>query len=247
MRRLLPAAVLLALLLAGCKTELYQGLSEASANAMLIALLEHGISAQKNNLGKAGFSVSVDEENELLAFSVLRDLGLPRPDFESLGTVFHKEGMMSSQTEERSRLSYALSQELAGSCAGLDGIVAARAHVVLSQKDMVNNTFTPASVAVMLRHTPEAPVDIYVPRIQKMVLQAVPDVEAERIAVLLFPAQGELTRPARPQSASLLGIPVLKGGESRAMLIIILFLLLGCLLGGGAALAAGRLRRGRER
>ena len=46
-RALCLVCVLAVLLLAGCKTEIYQGLSENQANTMLSVLLRHGISAEK--------------------------------------------------------------------------------------------------------------------------------------------------------------------------------------------------------
>jgi type III secretion protein J len=210
---------------------LYQGLSEASANEMLGALLAHEIAASKVNQGKNGFAVAVEEEQQLSALNILRDLGLPRPSYESLGTVFRKEGMMSSQTEERARLSYALGQELAASCASLDGVVEARAHVVLSEKDQITGRVTPASAAVLLRYVPDMPVNMYVPQIQKLVAQSIPDVETERISVLLFPVQSEFTRPAPAASTDFLGIRISAGAEKTLLFFALLIGLLGVLAG----------------
>ena len=46
-RVLLLASLLMLLLLTGCKTEIYKGLSENQANTMLSLLLRHGIHAEK--------------------------------------------------------------------------------------------------------------------------------------------------------------------------------------------------------
>ncbi|MCL2029117.1 MAG: type III secretion inner membrane ring lipoprotein SctJ [Deltaproteobacteria bacterium] len=192
------ALLLLSLCLAACRAELYQGLPESTANELLAALLERGVAAEKVNRGKNGFAVTVNKEEQLRALEILRDLGLPKPDYEGLGVVFRKQGMMSSPLEERARLSFALSQELAASCSRLDGVVEARVHVVLREKDMITGVVTPASAAVMLRHTPDAPVDRYMAQIRSMVVQAVPDVEPDRVAVLTFPVMGDVIRPAAP-------------------------------------------------
>jgi type III secretion protein J len=225
--------LLFCLLFSGCKVNLYQDLTEASANEMLSALLVHGIAANKVSLGKTGFAVAVDEQDQLTSLSILRDLGLPKPAYESLGSVFRKEGMMSSQTEERSRLSYALGQELAASCARLDGVVEARVHVVLSEKDQITGRITPASAAIMLRYVPDMPINLYVPQIQKMAVQAIPDVEADRVSVLLFPVQADFTRPEPPASTELFGIRILRGEENR-LLVFALLLGLGSALAGVA-------------
>jgi type III secretion protein J len=225
--------LLFCLVSAGCKVNLYQELSEASANEMLSALLTHGITASKTNQGKNGFTVAVEEEQQLYALNILRDLGLPRPNYDSLGTVFRKEGMMSSQAEERARLSYALGQELAASCARLDGVVEARAHVVLSEKDLISGKVTPASAAVMLRYAPDTPVNMYVPQIQKLVVQSIPDVETERVSVLLFPVRSDFTRPVPAASTDFLGVRISAGSE-KTLLLFALLIGLGGVLAGAA-------------
>ena len=192
------ALLLLTFCLAACRAELYQGLPESTANELLAALLERGLAAEKVNRGKNGFAVTVNKEERLRALEILRDLGLPKPAYEGLGVVFRKQGMMSSPLEERARLSFALSQELAASCSRLDGVVEARVHVVLREKDQLTGAVTPASAAVMLRHTPDAPVDRYIAQIRSMVVQAVPDVEQDRVSVLTFPVMGDVIRPMAP-------------------------------------------------
>ncbi|MDR0466350.1 MAG: type III secretion inner membrane ring lipoprotein SctJ [Deltaproteobacteria bacterium] len=193
--RRLALVVLLSLCLTACRAEIYQNLPESTANEVLSALLERGVAAEKISQGKSGFAVTVDTEEQLRALEILRDLGLPKPVYEGLGVVFRKEGMMSSPMEEKARFSYALSQELAASCSRLDGVVNARVHVVLREKDVLTGAVTPASAAVMLRHTPDAPVDRYIPQIRSLVVQAVPDVDSERVSVLTFPIMGDVTRP----------------------------------------------------
>jgi type III secretion protein J len=240
----LPALLLLlCLFLGACRAELHQGLTESAANELLSALLERGIPAEKINQGKTGFTVAVDEANQLRALSVLRDLGLPKPDYEGLGKVFRKEGMMSSPTEERARLAYALAQEISASCSRLDGVVDARAHVVLGERDAATGTSTPASAAVMLRYAPDAEVARYIPQIQKLVIQAVPDVSADRVSVLLFPVMGDVTRPESVKITSLLGVKLLPESEGTATLLAALLFILGAGAGAGAAFAFRSLRR----
>jgi type III secretion protein J len=192
---------LLSLCLAACRADIYQELTESSANELLTALLERGVGARKVSRGKDGFAITVNREEQLRALEILRDLGLPKADYEGLGVVFRRQGMMSSPLEERARLSHALSQELAASCSRLDGVVDARVHVVLREVDLLSGTVTPASAAVMLRHTPDAPVDRYIVQIRDMVVQAVADVEPDRVSVLTFPVMGDLIRPTAPPAA----------------------------------------------
>ena len=103
----------LAALLVGCKVEMYTGLSEEQANQMLSTLLRRGIAAEKVAAGKDGYTLSVEDEQLVLALQVLKENSLPRESFKSLGDVFGGDGMISSSSEEQARLAYALSQELA--------------------------------------------------------------------------------------------------------------------------------------
>jgi type III secretion protein J len=226
------------LFLSACKTELYQNLSESTANELLSALLERGIAAEKVNQGKNGFSLAVQEEDQLRSLSVLRDLGLPKPDYASLGTVFRKEGMMSSPMEERARFAYALSQELAASCARLDGVVEARVHIVLNERDLATGSATPASAAVLLRYAPDTPVDGYIPQIQQLVAQAVPDVSLERVRVLTFPVLGDTTRPETPNTGAHSRLETL--WDNNGVWLLPLVFALGIALGAGVLLAFRR-------
>ncbi|MDR3073250.1 MAG: type III secretion inner membrane ring lipoprotein SctJ, partial [Deltaproteobacteria bacterium] len=232
----------LCLLLGACRVELYGNLAESTANELLSALLERGIAAEKVNQGKTGFAVAVDKDDQLRALGLLRDLGLPKPSYDGLGTVFRKESMMSSPLEERARFAYALSQEIAASCARLDGIIDARVHVVLTDRDITTGVVTPASAAVMLRYAPDASVSQYVQQIQKMVVQSVPDVAAERVSVLLFPVMGDVTRPERPALISVLGVTMLKGSAEPAWRAGVLIFLAGLALGGGVIAVLLRFR-----
>ena len=160
-RALCLVCVLAVLLLAGCKTEIYQGLSENQANTMLSVLLRHGIAAEKV-AAKSDFSIAVEEKQIVQALEILRENSLPREDFQSLGQVFSAQGMISSTTEEQARLAYALSQELADTFSRIDGVLTARVHVVLGQTDLGTGNVTPPSAAVFLRHTPESrPRDLF--------------------------------------------------------------------------------------
>ena len=224
----------LSLCLVACRAEIYQNLPESTANELLSALLDRGVAAEKVNQGKNGFAVTVNKEEQLRSLEILRDMGLPKPTYEGLGVVFRKESMMSSPLEEKARLSYALSQELAASCARLDGVVSARVHVVLRERDAHTGAVTPASAAVMLRHTPDAPVDHYIPQIRSLVVQAVPDVELDRISVLTFPVMGDITRPATPPIA-----------QNAIDLWLLLLFPAGLLAGAGGVWAFLRFRKAR--
>ena len=134
-RWLLAVLLPLMLLLAACQTQIYTGLDEEQANAMLIVLLKRGITAEKVPMGKTGYAISVEDKQIVHALQILKEHSLPRDSFASLGSVFAGGGMISSASEEQARLTWALSQELANTFSRIDGVLTARVHVVLGIND----------------------------------------------------------------------------------------------------------------
>lgn len=197
-RVLFLAAMLALLLLSGCKTEIYQGLSENQANTMLSVLLRHGIPAEKLS-AKSGFSIAVQENRIIQALEVLKENSLPREDFQNLGKVFSAEGMISSATEEQARLAFAISQELSDTFSRIDGVLTARVHVVLSQTDLSTGNVTPPSAAVFLRHTPESQATRLIPHIRELTANAVPGLMQDKVSVMLVPVRETVSVPMPQQ------------------------------------------------
>ena len=197
-RALCLVLVLAALLLSGCKAEIYQGLSENQANTMLSVLLRHGISAEKV-AAKNDFSIAVEEKQIVQALEILRENSLPREDFQNLGQVFAAQGMISSSTEEQARLAYALSQELADTFSRIDGVLTARVHVVLGQTDLGTGNVTPPSAAVFLRHTPESQVTRLISHIRELASNAVPGLMQDKVSVMLVPVRESVSVPMPQQ------------------------------------------------
>lgn len=168
--RWLPFLLVLSLCAAllGCQVEVYRGLTEAQVNTMLSTLLKRGIRAEKTAAGKAGFTLSVDEDQLVQSLEILKENNLPRADYENLGKVFSGQGMISSSSEEQARMAYAISQELSDTFSRIDGVLTARVHVVLGGTDQATDTRTLPSAAVFLRHTPDSPVVNLVAKIRAL-------------------------------------------------------------------------------
>lgn len=188
------AAAAAVLVLAGCKTEVYQGLSEQQANSMMAVLLKNGIEPEKTST-KNGWTLSVESDRVAQTLELMRDHNLPRADYETMGGIFSAKGMISSATEEKARMTYALSQELSETFSTIDGVLTSRVHVVLEQQDLATGKTTPASAAVFLRHTPESQAPNLVPRIQVLTANAVPGLSQERVSVMLVPVRETITTP----------------------------------------------------
>jgi type III secretion system YscJ/HrcJ family lipoprotein len=134
--RLATAALAAAtLMLAACsEQELYGQLSERQANEMVAVLRSAGIAADKTSQ-EGKFSVITPRNDFSQAVRTLNAQGYPRESFDTMGKVFKREGFVSSPLEERARLMHATSQEIANTIANIDGVVTARVHLVMPERN----------------------------------------------------------------------------------------------------------------
>jgi type III secretion protein J len=183
------AVLVLAVALAGCnETELYSRLSERQANELVAALQSAGIRAEKRSRDAATWSVEVRRDDFARSVDTLRAAGLPREEFESLGQVFRKEGFVSSALEERARLIYGLSQELSNTLSTIDGVVVARVHLAVPERDPLSDKPRPASASVMVKHRPGVDMSRHIGQIKALVVNSVEGLSYDSVTVTLFPA-----------------------------------------------------------
>lgn len=206
----LISALMLVLALAGCKTELYSGLSEREANDMLSVLLANDIQASKEAVGDKGLTVQVDDDDVLYALDVLAKHGFPRETRESIGQVFQKTGIMSSPFEERVRFVYALGEEVARTLTEIDGVLTARVHIVMPDEPEMGQKAQPSSAAVFIKHVADKNLDVFAPQIRRLVANSIEGVEYDDVTVLLMVS--EQTQPAvmmmRPPMENIFGLNV---------------------------------------
>ncbi|WP_298959708.1 type III secretion system inner membrane ring lipoprotein SctJ [uncultured Methylobacterium sp.] len=241
------------LMLAGCESELYSNLSEVEANQMLAVLMSNGIKAGKTAKGKDGFTVTVEDRDMLRAITLLTDRGFPKNTRESIGKVFQKSGIMSSPFEERVRYIYALGEEVAQTLSQVDGVVAARVHIVLPDAPQLGQTVKPSSAAVFIKHQPGVDLDFFVPQIRRLVSSAIEGLEYSAVTVVLAEAQPTKlvgTAPVVPTVQVLPGLSVRDTDTGRFWqlfygVLALVVLLLGGLAATGALLLRGRFRRRR--
>lgn len=208
----LSFAVGICLILAGCKSELYTGLAETQANQMLAVLLSSGISAQKVQAGKEGFAIQVSERDVLKALALLESRGLPPVSHTSINEVFQKSGIMSSPFEERVRYINTLGDEVARTISFIDGVVAARVHIVQPDPPQMGKSATPASAAVFIKHQTGVDLDFLVPQIRRLVSSSIEGLDYANVSVILTEAV-----PLRPEAGARMNqtVEILPGIEVR--------------------------------
>lgn len=189
MSRVLTVALVGAVcLFAGCdkETTLHSGLVEQQANLVMAALLDAGISCHKTPGEEGTWNVMVVESRFADAVNILEKAGLPRRDYQGIGEVFKKSGMISSPSEERIRFMDALAQDLSRTIASIDGVVDARVHVVLPENDPFARNSLPSSAAVAIRSRWDADLTDIVPSVKGLVKNAIEGLQYEKIMVTVF-------------------------------------------------------------
>ncbi|WJF89295.1 type III secretion inner membrane ring lipoprotein SctJ [Paraburkholderia bonniea] len=233
-RRRTALIVLSAFVLSACssRTELLSGLQENEANDMLAVLLSAGIGADKE-ISKTGATVRVDNNRVAQAVSLLQSQGLPRDQHVSFGDVFRKDGLISSPIEERARYVYAMSQELSFTLSKIDGVLAARVHIVLPEQTTRGDAPPPpSSAAIFIKYRPDSPLDTLQPQMRRLIADSIPGLSPDKISFVFVPGVAAPVFNARPaQMRDLLGVRV--APES--------FWLLATLLGGALLITLGAL------
>lgn len=186
-------ALVLPLLLWGCNqvANLQTNLGDADANEIVALLKRYGIDAHKIAT-KEGITLTVQESDVPTATDVMRASGLPKRTLTNLGTVFKKEGMISTPMEERVRYIHALSEELEFTLQQFDHVVSARVHVVLPERIAPGEPIQPSSAAVFIKYREPFDEDTNIPRITNLVAASIPGLSGEagrgKVSVVLAPA-----------------------------------------------------------
>lgn len=183
-------------LAAGCarKVELMAAMPEPEANEVMAALQNAGIEADKvaGKEGMVGVTIAADQVGR--AVDLLRDKGLPRERFAGMGQVFKKEGLISSPLEERARYLYALSQELGATLSQIDGVIVARVHVVLPERNTTGEAAAPSSAAVFIKHQEGYNIDTVQPMIRRLVTNSIPGLTPDKVSIITISAQAQRAR-----------------------------------------------------
>ena len=203
----------MACLLAGCaRGPLYSDLTETQANEVQAALLSAGIDARKSAMVKTkGWAIEVERSEVPHAMAVLGASGLPRQPLRTLGEVFPKEGFVSSPLEERARYVFALSQEVEQTLLQLDGVVDARVHIAMPERNVFDDKAPSASASVVIIEQPGASLEARETDIKAIVTDGIEGLsDINRVTVKFFTRRAadslgtaaQSTHPARSREGA---------------------------------------------
>lgn len=240
-------ALALALVLAcGCaKVAVQASLPERDANEVVAALLRAGLEAHKVSAPSAEgrFAVEVAAADAARAFDVLRAAGLPRPPASGFADLYAGDRLVPTASEERARLQAAWTGELARSVESIDGVLEARVHLSMPERDGFGDEAAaePARASVLVRYaTPVPPYDEAA--VRRLVAGGVPGLVDANVAVI-----GVRRTPDAPQAPA--ALPMVLGVRvdpaSAGTLKAMFGAMLGACLVLSAALVAVTMRRRR--
>lgn len=182
--------VLMSLILLGCRqAELYTDLSEQEANEMVALMQRAGLDATKVRGKESRFAVTTSKDRFATAIALLQANGLPRPRFDTLGDVFQEQGFVSSSTSQRARYIHALSQEISHTISSIDGVLLARVHLAVPERDPLDDAVAPSSASVFIKHRADVDLSGQVGQIKALVVNGLENLPYENVTVAMFEAR----------------------------------------------------------
>lgn len=176
--------------LSGCATELASDMKENEAQEIVTVLQQYGLHPTKKKLGEgkeASYTVFVPAEEASAANVVMKKFELPRLPPRGFGEVFSQTGLIPTATEEKAMFLVAIQGEIAKTLENMDGVMAARVHVVIPEKDPLaekEDKKATSSVFIRYRSDRQPPTR---EEIAQMVSHAVEGLDPAQVAVVLKP------------------------------------------------------------
>ena len=220
--------ILISLTVSACGYEsIYSDLDERQANEMLVLLMSENLLVKKKATA-TGWTLQTKMSELPRAMQVLKSNGYPKDEFQTLGDVFKKEGLVSSPLEEKARLLYGLSQELANTISTIDGVIVSRVHIAIPEKNILSDEQKPSSASVFIKHRVDSKIDTQLSSIKALVVNSVEGLAYDNVTVSLFPSD-----LSQPMSNSMHSVApdsrlsrLLKHYENWVMVAVALFLLI---------------------
>lgn len=180
----------------GCgQVNLYTNVAEKEANEMMAILDEHNIRSIKQSGDDGLWNVAVDPNSFADAVEILSELGRPREEFVSMEDLFPQNGLVSSPTEQRIRLTYGREQSLAKTISELPNVVSARVHLVLPDITALGKPLQPSSASVVVIHYPNTETENLTLLVKEIVIGGVPELKMDAISVKPVPANDSIYGP----------------------------------------------------
>jgi type III secretion system YscJ/HrcJ family lipoprotein len=174
---------------------------------MIATLAQYRISATRQSDPDGTWHVSVHSSQRELAAEILKTYEMPQAIHPSMSEVFPKEGFMSSPVEERARYQYGLAQELAQTIERMEGVVLARVHVAVPNREFSKDTGAkPASASVFVKYRSDMSLAGREGEIRELVTNSLGDGVPEKVSIMMMPVTPTLVSPQSRLQAGWMGL-----------------------------------------
>jgi type III secretion protein J len=179
--------LVLALLLAGCERPIRDGLEEGQADDIVVLLQEQGIGAKKSRADDGTWAVTAKQAGSGDVEQLLYAYDRPRGKHGSLGTAFPGGGLLPSASEERIRYQFALGEELTATLEKIDGVLSARVHVAIPEKDPKRAEPLPSTASAFVRYRSDQRVDLMKPQLRALLAAGIAGATPDHISLFMVP------------------------------------------------------------
>jgi len=213
------------ILLTGCRQqELLKGLEQRQANEVIALLQRNKIDAEKKDIAKEGYRVSVDPKDFSTSVDLLRIYNLPSKPRVEIAQMFPSDSLISSPLAETARLYSAIEQRLEQSLLALEGVNAAQIHVSYHFDSGANGRKNdPVHVAALISYDRNMDSTLMISDVKRLLINSFNNLNYDNISVVL-------TRSPTPSPIA----PVVKSQSSISQLfwwLAVLLILLIALAG----------------
>jgi type III secretion protein J len=228
------------LILVGCgKVDLLSNLPEEEANEIVSLMQQHHVSVVKRPGLELAWTIVLKNSDEFSkAEKILKTNGYPKVQYNTIGQVFQKSGLVASPLEEKARFMYALSESVASTLNKIPGVLTSRVHIVLPENDPYSDADTEASAAIFLTYKVGSSLDESVREIKYLVANSVQGLDYDRVSIALFPVATEDSTTDDNNfetNVNVLGLRMASDAATKFLtIVIILGVLLLCSIGTAA-------------
>jgi type III secretion protein J len=201
--------VFCALLMHGCSVNVSSDLTERESTEMVVALSAYGIGASKSSSDGKKWAVSVARHDLTPASQALVSSGLPRQDMAGVADLMKKESLVSSPALERTKMHYVLGNELARSLLEIDGVVSARVHVVVPERDPFRDKPKVSSASVLIKHAPNLKAADLDMAVKSFVSRGIEGLLPENVSVTFIAARAPWGNVGKQSVDYLMYLPLL--------------------------------------
>lgn len=173
-------------LVVGCSVPVAGGLEEGNANQIVVALDEQGVVADKERDPdvEGRYRIVVTRDDASTAISVLTRENLPAPNPPGVLDSLGQGGLVPSRSSEQARLIAGTAGELERSLREIDGVLSARVHLAVVGRDPLQaDQPEKPTASVLIRYRGATP-PIATDEVKRLVAGAVPELQAEQVAVV---------------------------------------------------------------